>query len=70
MSERHTITETELTEWLKGKWSQFAASFGAESNKSFEVNWDAALYRVTDHQKVVYEGGDRKLAIERYNEAR
>ena len=69
MSERHTFTEDDLLKWAESQWVQFACIFGEFSHKSFDVNFYKTSYRVIDHQRVVYEGGDRALAIERYNEA-
>jgi hypothetical protein len=69
----HTITEQELDEWLREpQWHQFAASFGQDSNKRFEV--DAAggtrVYRVTDHGETIFLGTDSTEAIRVYNGAR
>jgi hypothetical protein len=70
----HTITERELNEWLcRPQWQQFAASFGAEANKRFEVDTNdrgECVYRVTDHGETVFLGADKVAAIAAYNEAR
>jgi len=65
---RHTFTEDALNYWLVDKsWRQFAASFGGDSAKKFETDGEA--YRVTDHDEVIYFGGDKTAAIAAYNEA-
>lgn len=66
---RHTITDDDLLDWRKDKWVQFAASFGEFSKKTLECSLDE-LYRVTDHGKVLYLGGDASAAIRVYNDAR
>lgn len=65
----HTVTETELDEWRKTHWVQFAASFWADSKKALEISLDG-LYRVTDHGAVRYIGGNKSSAITEYNNAR
>jgi hypothetical protein len=67
---RHTITEAEVNEWCAGNWVQFAASSSANnvSNKRFEMNMEG-LYRVKDHDRILYLGGALASAINEYNSA-
>jgi len=66
---RHTISVKDISDWKLEHWVQFAASIGERSNKRLEVNL-GGLYRVTDHDKVLYIGGKVETAIREYNDAR
>ena len=70
---KHTVTISELNEFLtdeKSKWIRFAGSYSAnaESQKTLEVSFEGT-YRVTDHGKVLYVGGNMKRAVNEYNDA-
>lgn len=72
MKGRHTITESELDEWLRTpQWRAFARSFSSVSQKALEI--DAAsegpVFRVTDHGDTKFIGADRTAAIVAYNDA-
>lgn len=69
MTKRHTITDTELNEFMGTHWVRFASSVGETSHKRFEVGFNG-LFRVTDHGNEVYVGYDKANAIAAYNEAR
>jgi hypothetical protein len=74
MKERHTITHSELDEWLRRpQWQIFARSGSAVSNKALEVDGAVLngppVFRVTDHGETKFIGADRAAAIAAYNEA-
>jgi len=70
MNGRHIITEKEITEWMDHPtWHVAASSYGDYSAKRLEVS-NAGLFRVTDHSKQIYLGGDLTKAVTAYNEAR
>lgn len=65
---RHTIKTAELLDWLPTHWTQYAASFGEQSNKTFAFSF-TDQYRVTDKGVVIYAGKDMSAAVKAYNEA-
>jgi hypothetical protein len=65
---RHEITEQEVDDWASKHWVQFAASFGEETKKRFEISM-YGMYRVFDHGAPVYVGPNKLTAIEAYNKA-
>lgn len=74
MKGRHTITESDLDEWLKRPHWQafaFAKSSSSASYKVLEVDAasDDAVFRVTDHGTILFIGTDKAAAIEFYNAA-
>lgn len=73
MKRRHTITQSELDEWLKRpQWQAFARSFSNVSHKALEVDGAAPsgpVFRVTDHGETKFLGADKAAAIDAYNAA-
>lgn len=67
---QHTITVAEVNRWTAEHWVQYAASNSAngDTNKRLEMNMEG-LYRVTDHDKVLYIGGTLYHAVKAYNSA-
>jgi hypothetical protein len=72
MTKRHTITQSDLDEWLRRpQWQPFASSFSRGSNKSLELDAaaDGVIFRVLDHGETKFLGTDKIAAIEAYNAA-
>lgn len=72
MSERHIVTEDELSDYLELKrteWERFAGSHGLGSDKrlEFQMGGVAPIYRVTDHGREIYIGALKETAIREYN---
>lgn len=72
MNEPHTVTETELSDYVEAKrkeWERFAGSHGLGSDKrlEFQIGSVAPLYRVTDHGREIYVGALKETAIREYN---
>jgi hypothetical protein len=67
---QHTITVAEVNRWVAGRWVQYAASHSAngDTNKHLDMNMEG-LYRVTDHDKILYIGGTLDHAVKAYNSA-
>jgi len=73
MKGRHTITASELDEWLRRpQWQAFARSCSNVSNKALEVDAaasDGPVFRVVDHGETKFLGTDKAAAIDAYNAA-
>lgn len=65
----HTITESDLEEWLnRPRWEVYASSGGPNTRKTLEADRD--IFRVKHGDETVFLGSDRAAAVAAYNAPR